>query len=432
MRFSLALALILTIVVPAGFGQALPAAEASPISTGFALPLTAGSLQYAVSTSESLIWGYYGNSGAAATTNVSGDAAYISNSKRDPFSMIFAGGHSWSNTSQPSYSFFSLSLSQVISFGRWNFVVSDGLSYLPGTPTVGLSGVPGLGDLGVAPVQVGPDTGQGVLTDYSSRVSNVASASLGRQITGKTSATASGSYSITRFLGNDPYSAGGLDNSSVNAQVGVNHQLDPRTSIGADYAYSTFTFSGNTLGVPVANFRSQTVSGVFTRQMTRKLSINASAGPQWISNDQAGSSSSTGVFAAVGASYVTKFGGASLAFVRNTNGGYGVGGGALSDSVSFTLNHTFARVWSAALTSAYTKTTNLPLSGLSAYTFNTAILGVQTSRALARNLSAYGSYTLQHQSAGGSAVTVDAFNGLSQVLSFGVTYSPMSMHVGRP
>jgi hypothetical protein len=127
MRFSLALALILTIVVPAGFGQALPAAEASPISTGFALPLTAGSLQYAVSTSESLIWGYYGNSGAAATTNVSGDAAYISNSKRDPFSMIFAGGHSWSNTSQPSYSFFSLSLSQVISFGRWNFVVSSWL-----------------------------------------------------------------------------------------------------------------------------------------------------------------------------------------------------------------------------------------------------------------------------------------------------------------
>jgi hypothetical protein len=53
-------------------GQALPAAEAAPISTGFALPRAAGTLNYAVSASESLSWGYYGNQGAAAGTNLSG------------------------------------------------------------------------------------------------------------------------------------------------------------------------------------------------------------------------------------------------------------------------------------------------------------------------------------------------------------------------
>ena len=68
-------------VVPAAFGQALPAAEAAPISTGFALPTTLGSLQYAVSASQSLIWGYYGNSGEVSATNLSGDVAYLSNSK---------------------------------------------------------------------------------------------------------------------------------------------------------------------------------------------------------------------------------------------------------------------------------------------------------------------------------------------------------------
>jgi hypothetical protein len=188
-------ALLLMTVAPAAFGQALPAAEASPISTGFELPTTAGTLDYALSVGESLTWGYYTGAGTVYGTNLSGDLGYISSSQRDPFTAVLAGGHFWGSGGF-SYSYVSMGVSQQISLGRWVYLLSDGLSYMPGTSTIGLTGLPGVGDLGVNPVQVGPVAGQGILTDYSNRISNTASLSIQRPITGKTSFNASGSYAI--------------------------------------------------------------------------------------------------------------------------------------------------------------------------------------------------------------------------------------------
>ena len=191
-------ALLFVMVAPSMLGQALPAAEAAPISTGFALPRAAGTLNYAVSASEGLSWGLYGNQGAASGTSLTGDLGYISNSKLYPFSAVFSGGHSWSTTGsgQPSYSFLNLGMSQVLNVKKWSIVVSDGANYIPATPTTGLSGVPGVGDLGVSPVQVGADTGQGILTNYSSRVNDTVTGGVQRPLTGKTSFSASGSYGI--------------------------------------------------------------------------------------------------------------------------------------------------------------------------------------------------------------------------------------------
>jgi len=51
----IALFLMLPATLPATFlAQALPAASASPVSTGFSLPSASGTLQYAVSASQSM------------------------------------------------------------------------------------------------------------------------------------------------------------------------------------------------------------------------------------------------------------------------------------------------------------------------------------------------------------------------------------------
>jgi hypothetical protein len=424
------LAVLLITVAPAAYGQALPAAQASPISTGFELPMTAGTLQYAISASESLNWGYYSNSGVASGTNLTGDLGYISNSKRDPFSAVIAGGHSWGSMA-PSYSFVSLGLSQVISVGRWTSVLSDSVDYMPGTPTTGLAGVPGVGDLGLPPVQVGPYTGQGILTNYSSLLSNATSASISRSITGKTSFNATGSYILTRFLTGSGNTSSGLDSNSVSGQGGVSHQYSARNTLGGNYAYSYFSYPGYTFGVPTASFDSQTASLEYSHQFTRKLSLNASAGPEWTNINVPGSSLSLSLYANAGLAYSGEFSRASLAFVRSTNSGYGVVGGALSDAVAFSVSRTFARVWNCAFTSAYTHSSSLP--GLASETFDTALAGFQVSRAIGRSFSAFGSYTLENQSNQGSATsTIDVFNGFTQVLGFGLTYAPMSIHFGHP
>jgi len=431
-RSTLILLLPLMPIAPIAFSQALPAAEASPISTGFSLPSTLGTLQFGVSASESLSWGYYGNSGADSSTNLTGDLAYLSSSKNDPFSMVFSGGRGWSESSQPSYTFFNLGLSQVISAGRWNLLFSDSVSYLPSTPATGLSGIPGVGDLGVQPVQVGQEIGQGVLTNESTRVSNSALASISRRLTGKTSLVGSGSYAISRFVGD---SAGaGLDSNEEAGSGALSHLIDSRTSLGGYYSYSSYNYpsysgSASAFGAAQSGFSSQTAGLHFTRQLTRALGFSASAGPQWTGMGSNGSIA-TSLYASTSVSYTGEFSNASLAYTRSTNAGFGVTGGTLSDSVGFGASRTFDRVWNCALSSSYSQTSGLPTAG-GAYSFHTTVAGFQVSRALARSLSTYASYTLENQSNQSAAATIDVYSGLTQVVGFGLSYSPTPIHLGR-
>jgi hypothetical protein len=422
----------LLIAAPAAIGQALPAAEAAPISTGFSVPRAAGTLNYGVSASESVYWGYNGTPGTTSSTNLTGDLGYISNSKRDPFSTVFSGGYSWGGGNVPAYGFLSLGLSQVINVGRWDFLISDSLSYLPGTPTTGLSGVPGVGDLGIPPVQVVPDTGQGILTNYSNRVENTVSGSLQRQITGKTSINGTGSYSILRFLDNSGSTFNsGLDTSTISGGAGISHQMNARNTWGGNYAYSKNTFSGDTFGIPAQGFASQTASVQYSHKFSPKLDVSLGGGPQWSSVGSGASSQSVGLYVNVSGQYTGHFSHASLAYTRGTNGGYGVVGGALSDSISFNAGRMIARVWSAAVSGAYSRNTSLPAQVVAPYTFNTTVGSVQISRAIVRSLSAYASYTAENQSNTNSAAAVDVFSGFTQVLGFGLTYSPSSIHLGR-
>jgi hypothetical protein len=430
----LALLVLLVPASPAAFAQALPAAEAAPISTGFALPTTLGTLQYAVSASQSLVWGYYGNSGVSAGTNLGGDLAYLSNSKQHPFSMILAGGRSFSESDQGSYNFANLGLSQVANVGRWNFVLSDSVSYLPGTPVTGLSGIPGVGDLGVSPVQVGADTGQGVLTNYSDRVTNVAAGSVQRQLTGKTAINASGSYYIMRFLDTTNTSANasgaGLDSDAVTGGGGFSHELSVRNTYGANYAYSNYTYPENNFGIFAPGFVSQTASGTYTHRFTRRLSMSVAVGPQFTTVDNSGSPNALSLFASAAASYAAKETSASVAFNRSTNSGYGSNGGALSSSVGFSISRKFAVVWNCSGSASYTNSSNLPVAGVPSYSSNTYVEGIQVSRAIARSLSAFASYTLEDQSFS-AASAIDLFSGLSQVVGLGITYSPSALHLGR-
>jgi len=436
------LLLLPLLALPAISGaQALPAASASPVSPGFSLPSTSGTLQYALSASQGLSSNYLGNSGVASSTNLTGDLAFISSSSLDPFGAVFTGGRSWSTSNQPSYNYLNLSLSQAVNTHRWIFTLSDAVNYMPQTASTGLSGIPGTGDLGVIPVPTGitpaptsANPGQGVLSGFSTRVANTSSLSLQRQITGKTSLNASGSYVLTRFLNNSGSSAvpssAGLDSDGDSASAGLSHRIDARNSLAGNFAYSRNTYTGTSSGIRQPGFSSQTDSLQYTHQFTRKLSTSLAAGPQWTSIDSPGLTPALSLFANLSASYTGEFSHASVAYSRSTNSGFGVVGGAISNSVTFSAGRVYDRVWLVALTAAYTQTSDLPSAVTLPFTFHTTVAGVQVSRALARTLSAYASYTLQKQSNQGTAAAVDLFSGLSNVAGFGLTFSPSAVRLG--
>jgi hypothetical protein len=419
----------------AASAQALPAAEAAPISTGFALPTSLGSLHYAVTASQSFIWGYYGGSGVSASTNLTGDLGYLSNSKQHPFSVILTGGHSFGEWGEPGYSFASLSFSQVANIGKWNLVGSDSVSYFPGTAASGLSGIPGVGDLGVTPTQIGADTAQGILTNFSDRVNNTVTASVSRPLTGKTSLNATGAYSIIKFLdqtlNSSNVSSAGLDSDSESGGLGINHQVDARNTYGGQYSYSNYTYTNDSFGVLAPAFASQSISAVYSHRFSRKLSGSIAAGPQLTTIQTANSVTSASVFVDASMIYAGKSSNSSLSFVRSTNSGYGIVGGAISNGVVYSVGHQFGVVWNVSATASFTLSSSLPAPGIPSFSSDTYVEGVQVSRAILRSLSGFASYTFEKQSTSGTGV-IDVYSGNSQILGFGLTYSPSSRHLGRP
>ena len=89
---------------------------------------------------------------------------------------------------QNTTSYQNLAVSQKLITGKWVLGLSDSVSFLPQSPTVGLSGIAGVGDIGAGPID-GPGSGPagGILTYSGSRLSNHLSGSMERLLTGKTS-----------------------------------------------------------------------------------------------------------------------------------------------------------------------------------------------------------------------------------------------------
>jgi hypothetical protein len=426
-------------------GQAVPAGIATIDTAPNPLPLD-GVLHYQVSASEILQLGYYAAGRVTGTSALSGDVAYTAKSTARPFSMVFAGGVLLPNQSgQGVTTYENVSASQGYVTRRWVFNLTDSFSFLPQSPTTGLSGIPGTGDIGVVPVS-GPGEGPagGVLTVSGNRISNSLSGSGERQITPGTSISGLGSWTVLRFVDSQ---ATGLSYSQISGTAGVNHRFDARTSASVNAVYSVFDYSGYQSGLTEPNFQSRSVNLSFQRLLSRTLSVSASVGPQWVSSSNAALIPSRLNVAGNGSlTYSRKFANMYVTYSRGVNGGSGVLPGALSDSVGFGGGRPYGRDWVVSVTGTYTRTSGLTnltnlnsLQGIPTTTsttpvnevFNTIYASVQARRRITTNLSGFLSYTAQNQSTNYSLNGVNALSGTSQTFGFGVSFSPRSSRLGQ-
>jgi hypothetical protein len=421
-------------VVPAMYGQGTPDSSMSP-TVGPSLPTIDGVFHYSLSASEMLQNGYR-SQGATFTTSLSGNAAYNSRSTVRPFSMLYAGGLLLGNQYRQSVrTFQNFALSQGLVTGAWIFGISDSVSYLPQSPTTGLSGIPGVGDIGAQPIQ-GPSVGPagGALFNNSTNISNSLSGSVERRLTPLTSASGGASWTILRFPDND-----GLDNNQIAGQAGLNHRLDARDTISANASYSKFSYGSN-IGLTL---QTRGINGAFQRVLSRTMSMSASAGPMWISSSNSLQIPSRVTVAAnLALTYSREFTTASLTYSRGVNGGSGIQPGALSDNLGAMIGRTYGRDWMTSLSANYTRTSGLlkspvgtpPVGAGFLYaggSSQTAYGGVQVSRRLSDSLSAFASYNLQHQSVDSSLATQNAFSGLSQTIGVGISFSPRATRLGQ-
>ena len=400
---------------------------ATPPSFGFSLPSVEGTLTYSLSASESYLTGYQ-NGGTDTTTSLSGSLGYLSSSPDKPFSLVYSGGYLYSTV--PGYpgssTFQNLAASQVVTTKNWNFVVDDAVSYLPEAPTTGLSGIPGVGDIGVVPVQIGDEPTQSILTNYATRVGNGLNGGATRKINASWAVNGSASWQILHFFGDE-----GINSSSETGSVGPTYRIDARSSASANvtYSYINDSFLGNSYP-----FETEGISLQYQRQVSRFFSFAVTAGPQRTFGSGTTSALIPSSITAVGnasVTYARRRTNVSISYARATNSGSGVVFGALTDSIVGSVRQQFSRNWQGALTASYSQSTTLGNIAGANESFRGTYGGGQVSRRLGRLFSGYFSYTAVTQNDNYPGATHTAFNGLTQILAVGVTYSPGAQHLGK-
>ena len=426
------------------FGQAMPTATEvvtpTPGVSGPKLSWVDGTIHYALSASEVVQYGYFGSGNTTSSTAISGNVAWVSMSQVHPSTLLFAGGVLFGQNGQGVSTYQNIAVSQGLIKGKWILNVSDSFNFLPQSPTTGLSGVPGVGDVGTVPIP-GPSTGPagGVLTYSGNRIANVISGDIERRITGRTSVSGAGSWSLLHFL--DKHS--GLDTSAVTGEVALNYRINVRNSASLSAVYSTYDTSGIFAVLP-PGFPNNNVTYVtkginvsYSRQWTRSLSTDVSAGPQWIQSSAAQLiPDKLNYFVNAGLGYGRQLTNYSLRYSHGANGGSGVQPGAISDNFSASVGRTFSRQWAGSATFSYSHTTGLlalfpnagpAINGATDTEYGT----LQVTRGFTRTISGYASYTAQNQSVNQVISTQNAFSGMSHTFGIGVTWAPQSKRLGE-
>jgi len=404
-----------------------PVSNAMPTNDfGFNLPSKVGTLSYSLSGSEQVGTGYYG-SGAYAGTALNGNLAYISKSENNPFSLVYSGGVFLSNaTNAPTaQTYQNIAASQVFRTRSWVFVASDSFSYLPSAPTTGLSGVAGVGDVGVFPVQTGIGPDQSILTNSSSRISNGLSGSATWQMTPSWDLQGSATWQVLSFTGDNP----GYNSDSVGATFGPNYRIDARNSIGASAYYSRNTYPGNE-GYLI---ETEGVQANYSRAWTRRISTTFSAGPaRTHGTSVAPIPSQWNATGSASVNYATRTTGLYASYARAVNGGSGVIFGALTDTVSVGMNRPLSRDWILGADVGYAHNVSLAIVDGAFPTYDSVFGAAQVSRRLTNTLSMYASYTGISQSVTNQPVNqTNAFNGFNSIFSIGITFAPAPLISGR-
>ena len=352
--------------------------------------------------------------------NASAEVDYANGFKRFPFNLNYGGGYTWT-LDGPSYAtglFQRLLISQGYIGKRWNLLASDSVYYLPESPTMGFSGIPGTGEP-IGGSGSAPPPSQPVLMLNTSIVNNSATVEIGRTLDHATTLSAGGTSQILRFPDGN-----GLDTNATTANAGLTRRLDARNSLTGQYAYSRYSYGGSAF-----TLQTNTALIDYHRAWTRHLNTDTSVGPQWVNNAGGTAlSSSTKVSANASLSYLLRFGTTNLSYSHQTNSGAGYLLGSTVDSANGGFTREFGRDLGIGITGSYTRNSGL----LNSEVINAKFGGVQATRRLGRYLALFANYSAIDQSTSfSSSIQSNVLNQLEQVIAFGIGYSPRATHLAR-
>jgi hypothetical protein len=386
-------------------------AQVEPAASGPARP--SGSLTYSMHDSETAWWS--GTLGDQWANSVSGIVNYRSGKAKQPFTVQYAGGYTFT-LSQPTYDtgyFQNLAMTESIGGHKWRISIADIISYRPQSPTFGLAGVPGSGDILTGPPTTGSPT-ETVLTENTHTINNTTSVSYGLPINYALSITAAANYQILRFPDGN-----GINTSAIFGSFGGSWRFNANTTMTGNFSESAYGYEGSTI-----SFRTSSLQGSISHNWAKGFSTHGSIGPSWVTSS--GGSlipSSTHLSLAGGVSYHKHFDTISGEYYHGDNEGSGIFYGAQFDSLSLIYSRKIERRTTLSARLGFERNTSLQAGvGSTSGIFS----GVSLSRRLGRLFSFGASYLLTRQGSSGQ-LPDNVLNATLQGITISVGFAPRGM-----
>ena len=349
------------------FGQELP-----PPQVTLAPPVTSldqASLEPAVAARSYLQPGVHltesvnsnlGSNGTVGITRILGSLDMTRFWNRYAFSADYVGGASLysDNWGQPTQ-VHEMTAAQRYSWRNGQIQVRDGLTYLP-EGSFGFSGFNGAGGGGLGGSGGGTFGGGGSFGSLGvqPRLTNSVTLDMRESLNPRSSITAAGGYSYTDFL--HPHGTGTTNSRQVSAQAGYSRVLNHFDQLGLQYGFQQFQF-------PLANagtINSQTVEGIYEHQVSGRMDLILSAGPQFLTimvpafivNGVVTPARTINELSATARAilrYRFPRNTVVLSYNRHTTAGSGIQLGSQTDEVRGTLARPLTRLWTASVDAGY-------------------------------------------------------------------------------
>jgi len=342
------------------------------------------------------------------TATPSGEVDFRNGHRKTPFSLIYAGGYTWTLTGPTQYStgfFQRLSLHQVLSDEKWKASLGNDVSYRPEAPFTGFSGIPGTGEPIGAP---SPPPSQSILTLGTHALDNLATGELTRILSPAYSVSVDANYDLLFFPDSN-----GLNTNHLSAQTELARRVSRRSSVFGAYIFNRFSYPDVSLTT-----NANVVMAGYEHAFSRRFHVNLSAGPGWvISSNNNVVPASTIVNANAGLDYQMPAGSAFVRYNRSTSGGSGYMLGQLADTVDAGYSRVFARTFTAEVIGGYRRIQPLNKSAI----IQAEMGAVQGSWRFGERFSGFASYTVVAQASTGP-LPPNAVSGPLQIISFGIAY----------
>ncbi len=294
--------------------------------------------------------------------------------------------------------FHQAGFTQRITLRNWQFLFSDYFSLLPESAF----GLPAGGLLNPRDIGIGHGLGEGgpilntsllpsqaFFSGDSRRISNAAVGQVLRQLTRRSSVTASGAFGVLHFLDGDL-----LDGRSANFSAGYNYLIGPQDTLAVGYTYGRFWFIGSDLVVTSHNLHLG-----YGHQISDRMALVVSGGPDLLIQSAPGGLRNERLSWSVRSVLNYQFQRSTLylSYYHFLNGGSGVFTGARTHHVELGWNRQLTRHWGWNTRLAYSRNSELAVLGTDGRRFHSVLGGMSFGRPLGRYTDIFFSYDVQRQ-----------------------------------